>query len=831
MNPVNNVDSNNEINTLNPADMSQQDFISAVYLERSEMLDSEVRRIIGDIDKSNQYIDIVNKMIGKANIAEYDSDYYHDVSWKVQNNQVILDSGYALQVKPDGNGGSSFTITDKNGNQLMYQNQTLIPIPKGTTVDALNVGIPVMNDMTFSLADGTEINLQVDEPATALNQQNFSGGLANISSVIITRGNQGMIIDNFNSATPTINAPTVENVKTTKNTGGVVAEKINIPQVQYQNNRTFWNGSADNYTVIKSSFVPGVISEWTNSLGNMSDVEKDSLFTAIKANGGLNFNYLLTEETTKYGSHTLNYTHKPAAGETLAQFITNAINTSADKLEAYVKTRVSYMTGKISARHSSINTEAITLKINIPAHSYDKFEVQQQKETKTESVTHSKVENYQESRDYSKLQTHNDEFFKGLRQKIFAGMTPEKEEALRRKFMSEGLTLDWSIWDTSDANPSHYKKPFKYHLTPGESIDAFLTRAAQNSSNYVITWIEHDSGEGSHVNFTSVTLGTNISAFTYDTDEDKKTTTTQAPNIHSLDSNNNDGHILFESGGLHSWEFGGKAISNLTETIKTPVVPTKVIKHSLAENYQESTDFGKLQEHSDKFFNQIREQVIAKLSPEQEEATRNKLMTEGLKLNWSVWDTSDVSPSHHQTSSPSYQLAYGESINEFLTRAATASKQFVDSWIKSAEGDGSINITGVTLETNLPDFAPGNSSQSEMNNTVTGYFARKLALQNSLNFEKTGNAPVLNQKEIELLNNILKIPYADASGTGKLTPSEWIALKTSLINSRDHLTSNSQLQTVQLQRAMKTYSHNFEAMSNVQQKIYSLLRDILSNLK
>ena len=61
MNPVNNVDSNSDINTLNPAQMSQQDFISAIYLERSEMLDSEVRRIIGDIDKSNQYIDIVQQ--------------------------------------------------------------------------------------------------------------------------------------------------------------------------------------------------------------------------------------------------------------------------------------------------------------------------------------------------------------------------------------------------------------------------------------------------------------------------------------------------------------------------------------------------------------------------------------------------------------------------------------------------------------------------------------------------------------------------------------------------------------------------------------------------
>ena len=680
MNPVNGVNSNSDIKTLNPADMSKQDFISAVYLERSEMLDSEVRRIIGDIDKSNQYLDIVNTMIGKANIAEYGSNYYSNVTWKVQGDTVILDSGYALKVQPDGNGGSSFTIIDKAGNQLMYQNQTLIPIPKGTTVD-------VMNDMTFSLEDGTEITLKVDDPTTPFNQQDLSGGMANVASVIITRGNQGMIIENLNVGTPAVNAPTVENVVEVQAGGGVKSETVNVSQNQYQHNKTYLRGgSADNYTVIKNEFAPGALSELQANLSSMSQVDKDSLFAAIKANGGLTLNYALTESTTKYKNHYVNYTHKPTGNETLEKFITDAVNVASDQLEAYVRSRMSYFTGKISFNFASINTDAINLKVNLPSYSYEKL-VQ----------------------------------------------IPEKE--LNAK---------------------------------------------------------------------------------------------QEVHVHSLDSNNNDGHILYESGGVHSWEFGGKAVSHLTETISLPMVGIGDTGHALTENYQESTDYGVLQSHSDKFFNQLREQVVANLTVDQAEALRKTLMKDGLQLNWSVWDTSDASPSNHKTSQ-TYQLAYGESIDVFLARVSTANKEFVDPWIKAAEGDGSINITGVTLDTKLPDFAPVSPNPSD--DTVSGYFARKLALQNSFNFEKTGGAPTMTQKEIELLNNILKIPYKDDSGLGQLTPSEWSALKASLINSRDHLTANSQLQTVQLQRAMKTYNQNFEAMSNAQQKIYSLLRDILSNLK
>ena len=60
----------------------------------------------------------------------------------------------------------------------------------------------------------------------------------------------------------------------------------------------------------------------------------------------------------------------------------------------------------------------------------------------------------------------------------------------------------------------------------------------------------------------------------------------------------------------------------------------------------------------------------------------------------------------------------------------------------------------------------------------------------------------MTDKERELLTDILQIPFADASGTGALTQEEWQALKESLINARNNLNGSTQLQSVQLQRAM-----------------------------
>ncbi|KEI72716.1 hypothetical protein [Endozoicomonas elysicola] len=297
MNNVNGVNTNNGVTTLNPAEMSQQDFIAAVYLERGEMLDSEVRRIIGEMDTSNQYVDTINTLIGKANVAEFGTTNYAATTWSTSttanNSNVVLDNGYGLNFQPDGNGGTTFTILDAEGNQLIYQNQTLVPVPVGTTVDALEVGIPVMSDMTFILDDGTEITFEAGTPDTAFNSTDFSGGLADITTVTITRGNQGLTITGVDTATPTVGAPNLNGITLDANdndgyilleAGGMHAWEFNGSGTGSitQTNPNDANDQVTGYFARKLAFEQDLANEFTGSIPFMTQKEIDLLTEELR---------------------------------------------------------------------------------------------------------------------------------------------------------------------------------------------------------------------------------------------------------------------------------------------------------------------------------------------------------------------------------------------------------------------------------------------------------------------------------------------------------------------------------------------------------------------
>lgn len=235
MNSVNGVDNSGNINIVDSSQLSQQDFISAVYLERGNMLDSEVRRIVGEIEQSNELLNQINNLTNKANIAQYGSSEYVTTSWTTNGNNIVLDNGYGLAIQPDANGNSTFTLVDAEGNQLIYQNQTLVPLPSGTAVDAVQVGIPVMNDMTLVLDDGTEISFQTAAPDTPFNPQTLGGGLADITGITITRGNQGITVTGMDSATPVIGTASLngEALDSATNDGYVLLESGGLHSWEY----------------------------------------------------------------------------------------------------------------------------------------------------------------------------------------------------------------------------------------------------------------------------------------------------------------------------------------------------------------------------------------------------------------------------------------------------------------------------------------------------------------------------------------------------------------------------------------------------------------------
>lgn len=685
MNPVNGVVADSKVNTLNPAEMSKQDFISAVYLERGEMLDSEVRRIIGEIDKSNEYVDAINSLIGKANLAEYGDNYYSSPTWQVNGNSVVLDNGYGLNVKPDGNGGSMLTILDAEGNQLIYQNQTLVPVPAGTTVDALEVGIPVMNDMTFMLDDGTKITLLVSAPDEAFDQQNLSGGLANVQSIIITRDNQGMRIDDLDTASPTFLSPTIESPTNTGETPvvPVKTETISIPS--YTLRYMFDDeGSWQDYDFIDNGLISRFKSTWLNVLNNKSPAEQEAMMKKLREEGSMDIFYRLGDSDGVNDTYSQSYSYPVFANDTITSLVNRVLDRSAPMFRNYVDGQES----------GDVDIEYVYMALDIPGYSFESPIPDTQKTTSSmasESFSNNVTFN-KGVEDYSTLYSRASQLASDIKSTYLLGLTPEQREGLRRKLMVDGANFDWYIEEEDGSNDT-YSVDWDLKLISGETLEEYIDRAADLAAKSASSYIRHDRDEGA-IDIVRCDFSIDFPGYSYDVYEQPvaapvdDSPTPRPINIHSRDSNNNDGHILIESGGIHAWEYGGKAIGSLTE-----------------------------------------------------------------------------------------------------------------------------------------------SDPNDPANLVTGYFARKIAFQNSQNDEYSGTTPLLTQKETDLLTKVLKIPYADASSNGQLTPEEWVDLKESLINARDNLNGNSQLQTVQLQRAMQTYNQNYEAMSNAQQKIYSLLRDIISNIK
>lgn len=681
MNNVNGVTTTNDVKTLNPADMSQQDFIAAVYLERGEMLDSEVRRIIGEIDKSNQYIDTINSLIGKANVAEYGSTHYSSTTWQVKGKNVVLDNGYGLNFQPDGKGGNTFTLLDSDGNQLIYQNQTLIPVPAGTTVDALEVGIPVMNDMTYILDDGTEITFQAGAPDTAFNASDFSGGQADITSIIITRDNQGMKISDVNDATamaigsPTIEAPTdpvaAQQPTTTTQTVNVAINKLS----------TYGDyNESENYNSIDVDQANKVLAMWEPVIKDKSPAEQAALLAKIKSDGGMGIYWEIGESDGNNDIYRQNFTYQPYANEDLYQFIERAVNRSKVDFRNYVKNQ-----------EGDIDIEYIRTDIKLPAYSYQEVIPATAKTVgNVQSRSISASRNFHDSDDYGHIKTFTDDYLLKLKNELVQmDLSDEKLKGFQRQLQTNGFTINLNLEDVDGANNS-YNESYTYRMISGESTDDFFERVMEQSAVRFKAEIKYHQDEGA-IEIRSMSANSTIPGFSYDmyaTPPQVDPKAARPNNRHSLDINNHDGHILYEAGGMHQWEYDGRGT-----------------------------------------------QAISKANP--------------------------------------------------------------------------------------------NDSSSQ----VSGFFGRKLAFSQASSDEFNGTTPFMTAKEKELLSDILRITYPDASGSGRLTPEEWVNLKKGLINARDNLNGNSQIQTVQLQRAMQTYNQNFDAMSNAQQKIYSLLRDIISNVK
>ncbi|MDD7805091.1 MAG: hypothetical protein PUP46_05930 [Endozoicomonas sp. (ex Botrylloides leachii)] len=180
-------------------DKNLTDFASEAYLLRGLYLDAEVRSLVGQIEQSNAYLTEINKLITEANRIIYQGDNFSATTWASSESteasepiqKITLDNGYGLSFYE----GGTFQITDKNNNNLVFADGTLIPTDKDNNSFA---GIPLQGNATVILDDGTKITLQVSSVNV-------------VTDVFISRGNQGMSINSVN-VNPTVTGPDLNGV-------------------------------------------------------------------------------------------------------------------------------------------------------------------------------------------------------------------------------------------------------------------------------------------------------------------------------------------------------------------------------------------------------------------------------------------------------------------------------------------------------------------------------------------------------------------------------------------------------------------------------------------
>ena len=823
MNKVNGVNTNNGVTTLNPADMSQQDFIAAVYLERGEMLDAEVRRIIGEMDTSNQYIDTINTLIGKANVAEYGKTNYSAPTWSTNDNNVILDNGYGLNFQPDGNGGTTFTILDADGNQLIYQNQTLIPVPAGTTVDALEVGIPVMSDMTFILEDGTKLTFKAESNDNILDLNNLSHGLHNLSSLIITRGNQGIKIDDINSKTVSIGDVVIEkdpNAITSKDIKNIKSTKF--PAIDMTTIQLY--GGTEKYDVITGSFSVTFRDNLKNDYKRLTDSQKKSLYDQIKSDG-ITLRWELTDSDGDDDTYVKSYTYKPFENESYDDFVDRIVDASKIHFRSYVLNEegainIHKLSGTLSLPEYQVN-EVISTKYSVIEYTVQNGDAPIGIASKYGiSYDTLKIANPEIANSYLITGQILNIPINAMPYKVVSGDAPT---GIASKF---GIAYE----ELKKTNPEIESSP----LQVGQTVYIPINTVTYKTIN--------DDTLGKISNKLNVSL------------DDLKKYNPQLPESGIIDagmdvyipttkSNNDKKSLNFEYPYFNSENYGNIDGDFLNRYIKNTMTQVNTY------------------------------------SDDEKEGIKNKFIEDGFSFRLNVYDVDGVD-NKYTSNYKTIKMFPGENLESFFKRAVGNEAKSLKSYIQHFSDEGTIEIEKIEIvESSIPAFSyekipvienyegkkvkePYTHSFDSDNNDghilsesgglhsweyagknyrditashdgkdIKGYFARKLILDVDKTAEYTGTTPFLTQKEKELLSSVLRVTYPDASGSGQLTPEEWATLKKSLINARDNLNGSSQIQTVQLQRAMQTYNQNYEAMSNAQQKIYSLLRDIISNVK
>ncbi len=182
---------------LDSKSLSIGDLNMLVMLERSEILDRQVRDQIGLVHKKNEQIRQLNQIKSKLTNHQANSTAVSENTWTVNNREINLDNGYKIQIHGSS---ESFSILDANGNETSVWGDP--HVSEGDRKG--NKNWDFQEDATFILDDGTKITVKTKN----LHDQGRGAEKAVFSDeLIITKANQSIHVTGIADNNPQIGKP------------------------------------------------------------------------------------------------------------------------------------------------------------------------------------------------------------------------------------------------------------------------------------------------------------------------------------------------------------------------------------------------------------------------------------------------------------------------------------------------------------------------------------------------------------------------------------------------------------------------------------------------
>lgn len=257
--------------------LSIADLNTLVMMERSEILDRQIRDQIGIVKSKNDQMKMLGQIQTKLASKLNNTQAVNENTWSVDHGkdpkEIALDNGYKIQIHGKD---ESWSIVDANGNSTKVWGD---PHVSEGDKDG-NMNWDFQKDATFVLEDGTKITCKCKDKGRA-DKNVYSNEL------IITKGNQSIKVTGIADNKPQIGNPTLDGaaVDAATNDGYVFKMGDQADDWSYQGNEIGKDGWV-NVTAGKGEYIneDNSMKQHSDNINNLLTPEERNLLDQLGVN-------------------------------------------------------------------------------------------------------------------------------------------------------------------------------------------------------------------------------------------------------------------------------------------------------------------------------------------------------------------------------------------------------------------------------------------------------------------------------------------------------------------------------------------------------------------